>query len=67
MTVLRRHVAQLQAHGELLSPHGQHDLAIIAAALQQGPLARWRALRLPRFRRQTRRENLLFRLWFLFG
>jgi len=55
MAILRAHVAQLQTHAEHLTPQARDDLAIIADALQHGPMARWQALRLPGFRRQTYR------------
>ena len=52
---------------DLLSPHARQDLAVIAAALAGGPLARRQALSLSGFRRQTLSEDLLFRLWFVMG
>ena len=67
MNILRDHVAMLQRHIELLSPHARQDLAVIAAALAGGPFARRQALSLSGFRRQTLSEDLLFRLWFVIG
>jgi glycosyltransferase involved in cell wall biosynthesis len=67
MDIFRSHVASLASHDDLLSPAACHDLMIITTALAQGPTAKWRALQLPGFHRQTRKEDLLFRLWFLIG
>jgi hypothetical protein len=67
MAMFRGHVAALQAHSDLLSDRARADLAVIAAALAGGWLAKLRALSLPGFRRQTWLEDLVFRIWFLLG
>ncbi len=67
MTMMRRHVSQLQTYQAALSPQAQSDLSLISNALQGSYLDRVKALRSPHFRRQTALENLLFRFWFLMG
>ncbi len=67
MAMFRGHVAALQAHTDLLSDRARADLSIISTALAGGLRARLRALGLPGFRRQTRLEDLVFRIWFLLG
>jgi hypothetical protein len=67
MTVLRAHVDALCARPELLDARAREDLAIIAAALQGGPMRRIAALRKLHLRRQTWYETLLFQCWFLCG
>lgn len=67
MTMMRRHVAQLSAHEALLTEQARADLARIRAGLETGGPRRAAALRCPGFRRQTRLEDMLFRLWFMIG
>ena len=67
MTVLRGHVAGLQAQPALLTADNQAKLDVIAAGLGRTPLRRLRALSTAGLVRQTRSETLLFRLWFLVG
>jgi len=67
MTMLRRHVAALQTHPDLLSDRARADLIVIAGALSGGLRCKRRALSLPGFRRQTWLEDLVFRIWFLLG
>jgi hypothetical protein len=65
MTMMRRHVAQLHAHRDLLSTQAQADLELIRNGLTGGYSERLTALRCPDFKRATALENLLFRIWFL--
>ncbi|HQT74291.1 MAG TPA: glycosyltransferase [Acidiphilium sp.] len=67
MTMMRRHVRQLEAHGDLLAATARADLARIAAGLDGGFAPRLSAMRCPGLSRQTPLENLLFRLWFVLG
>lgn len=67
MDIFREHVTILQSHRNLLPFWVQDVLSSIATAMYRGPAAKWRALRLPGFRRQTRLEQIVFRLWFLIG
>lgn len=67
MAIFRGHVAALQANSDLLSDSARADLTIISTALAGGVLSKLRALTLPRFRRQTWLEDLVFRIWFLLG
>lgn len=67
MSMMRRHVRQLEAHGDLLAATARDDLARIAAGLEGGLAPRLSAVRCPGLSRQTALENLLFRLWFVFG
>jgi hypothetical protein len=67
MDLLRQHVAALLDQSELVSASARAELAAIAAALEQGRLARAVALRRYGLARQTWPENLLFRLWFIAG
>ena len=67
MGVLRDHVAALAAQPHLLCPESRAALAVIDAALRDGPRGRAAALRLPGMHRQTWQETLLFRVWFMVG
>ena len=67
MTMMRRHVRQLEAHGDLLTAAARADLARISAGLEGGFAPRLSAMRCPGLTRQTVLENLLFRLWFVLG
>ncbi len=68
MRLFRRHVAALLADQASLAPQARADLAVIAAALDSGGLARLLALlRLRALVRRTWPETMLFRLWFLLG
>lgn len=67
MRILRTHVAALQQYRDMLTPDTCKTLDIIANALQGNARAKWHALQLPGFRRQTAVETLLFRLWFITG
>jgi hypothetical protein len=67
MTVFWRHVAALRARPGLLPDRTWTLLTIIDRAGRGGIFARFKALRIPGFVRQTRLETLLFRLWFLLG
>jgi glycosyltransferase involved in cell wall biosynthesis len=67
MGLMRRHVDQLSLHADCLTEAARADLSRIEAGLARHGLRRVRALRCPGFRRQTRLENLLFRLWFISG
>lgn len=61
MDLLRERVAALLDQSELVSASARAELAAIAAALEQGRLARVAALRRYGLARQTWPENLLFR------
>jgi glycosyltransferase involved in cell wall biosynthesis len=67
MTMMRRHVAQLSFHADYLTEDARADLARIEAGLASYGVRRAWALRCPGFNRQTKLENLLFRLWFMTG
>jgi len=67
MTMFRKHVAALQTHPDLLSDRARADLIVIATALSGTLRDKLRALSLPGFRRQTRLEDMVFRIWFLLG
>ena len=67
MSVFRDHVKSLQDHEHLLTTEALLDLAMIGTAVETGLAAKWRVLQLPGFNRQSRRENTIFRLWFLIG
>jgi hypothetical protein len=67
MTVFWRHIDVLQAGPVPLPTDTRATLACIEKARRGGLTARFRALGIPGFTRQTRAENLLFRLWFLLG
>lgn len=67
MTMMRRHVAQLNMHSECLTAQARSKVLRISAGLEDGLLPRTRALFCPGLRRQTNLENLLFRVWFLIG
>jgi len=67
MGVMRQNVAALDAQRHLLTPQARQQLDQIKGALRGGPLRRMRALRLAGLRRQTWAEQVLFRLWFMFG
>ena len=67
MSVLRQHVATLQAQPELLPESTQQQLAVIADALNGSRIARLKTLFLPGFVRQTWLETVVFRVWFLLG
>jgi Glycosyl transferase family 2 len=61
------HVAALQSRPGLLPEGSCRVLATIVGASHGGMFARFRALFIPGFVRQTWLETLVFRLWFLFG
>lgn len=65
LTMMRRHVERLQAYRHRLAPQAAADLEVIAKGLAGGRPERLAALRLPEFKRATRLENFLFRIWFL--
>jgi hypothetical protein len=67
MRMLRQHVATLQARPELLTEDTRRQLAVIARGLGGGTGARFRALCLPGFIRQTWLETLVFWVWFMIG
>ena len=67
MTVFWHHVAALRARPEILPERTCAVLTIIDRAGRRGFAARFKALGLPGFVRQTWLETLLFRLWFLLG
>ncbi len=67
MTLLRAHVAGLQAAASLLTPDARAALDEIERALEGGVVLRWRTLRSLQLTRQTLGETLLFRAWFLLG
>jgi glycosyltransferase involved in cell wall biosynthesis len=67
MALLRQNVAALEAQSHILTPEARGELECIRAGLSGGPLRRWRALRRPGLRRQTWAEQVLFRIWFMFG
>ncbi len=65
MTMMRRHVARLEAYRHLLHPQEVAKLELISGGLSGGFGARMAALRCPGFRRASWAETLIFRLWFL--
>jgi hypothetical protein len=67
MGVLRANVAALEAQREMLTPAARRDLAVVADGLRGGPVRRLRALRLAGLRRQSWAEDVLFRVWFMWG
>ena len=67
MGLLRQNVAALDAQRHLLTPEARAQLDLIEQALRGGPLRRLRALRHAGLQRQGRAEQMLFRLWFMFG
>lgn len=67
MGLLRDHVAALASQPHLLCAEHRTSLAVIDAALRDGPRGRVAALRLPGMYRQTWPETLLFRVWFMTG
>ncbi len=64
MSVFWRHVAALRARPDLLPNKTREMLRIIDHAGRKGLWARFKALRIPGFVRQTWWETLVFRLWF---
>ena len=67
MSLFWSHVAALQSRPELLPEPTRAVLAKIVDASSSGWVARFRALFIPGFVRQTWLETLVFRLWFLLG
>ena len=67
MTLLRAHVAALQASAAALTPDARRALDEIEAALAGGVVRRWRSLRRLGLARQTVGETAVFRAWFLLG
>lgn len=67
MNRMRAHLRALEADAALITPEARAVVATLSAALAAGKLAQVKALATPGLRRQTRLENLLFRLWFLVG
>jgi glycosyltransferase involved in cell wall biosynthesis len=67
MAVFRANVAALTEQAGLLTPAARRDLAVVNAGLKGGLAARWRALRLPGFVRNSAAQTVLFRLWFMIG
>lgn len=67
MSLLRQNMAALDAQRHLLTPEARAQLDLIQQALRGGPLRRLRVLRHAGLRRQGRAEQMLFRLWFMFG
>jgi hypothetical protein len=67
VSLLRQHVATLQARPELLHESTHQQLAVIADALNGGRIARLKTFFLPGFARQNRLETLVFRVWLLLG
>jgi len=61
------HVTALQSRPGLLPEHTRTVLTQIVDASRGGLLARFKALSIPGFVRQTWLETLVFRLWFLLG
>ncbi len=67
MSVFWRHVSALRARQSLLPDRSLTLLTVIDRAGREGVYARFKALSISGFVRQTRLETLLFRLWFLLG
>ena len=67
MTVLRQNVAALSEQPGLVAPENRTALERIRRGLEGGPAARLPTLLLPGLRRQTWKETLVFRLWFIMG
>lgn len=67
MDRMRAHLRALEADAALITPEARAVVIALSAALTGGKLAQLKALATPGLRRQTRLENLLFRLWFLVG
>ena len=67
MGLMRQNVAALDAQRHLLTPQARDQVAELKAALDGNTLHRLRTLRMQGLRRQTRAEQMLFRLWFLCG
>jgi glycosyltransferase involved in cell wall biosynthesis len=67
MRLLRQHAKALMARPDLLTDDARHQLSVITHGLENGLWARATAIRLSGFARQTWLENLVFRLWFMFG
>jgi len=67
MGLMRQNVAALDAQRHLLTPEARTQLDMIQRALRGGPLQRMAVLRRAGLRRQGRAEQMLFRLWFMFG
>jgi len=67
MAQMRRNVVALDAQRHLLTPQAGQQVDVIKAALAGGVLHRLHVLRVGGLCRQTRSEQMLFRLWFMFG
>ena len=67
MGLLRENVAALDAQRHLLAPEAREQLDLIRQALHGGPWQRLAVLRRCGLRRQGRAEQMVFRLWFMFG
>jgi hypothetical protein len=67
MAMMRRHVGQLEKFGDLLSEDAKRDVKRIERGLRGNLHQRLRAVTCPGLQRQTRMENILFRLWFMIG
>ncbi|HQU05603.1 MAG TPA: hypothetical protein PLT25_12915 [Acidocella sp.] len=67
MTTMRRHAQALDATCLPLTPAARADLNLVEQALRGSVTHRVGALRCPRFKRNSRLENILFRFWFMTG
>jgi hypothetical protein len=67
ISILWGHVAALQSRPALLPEYTRSVLTTIVDAAKGGMFARFRALFIPGFVRQTWFETLIFRVWFLLG
>jgi glycosyltransferase involved in cell wall biosynthesis len=72
MSIFRANIAQLLQHSDLLTEQNVAQLARLRQALDITGFAGWRARhrllrQMPRLRRFTRAEQLVFHLWFLLG
>ena len=67
MDLLRENVAALDAQRHLLTPEARMQLDLIQQGLRGGPWQRLVALRRCGLRRQGWAEQLVFRVWFMFG
>ena len=67
MAMMRRHVTQLDRFGDLIADEALRDVKRIELGLSGDTRRRLHALTCPGLHRQTRMENLLFRLWFMIG
>ena len=67
MFTLRQNLAALRAQPDLITPASRALVQQLYEALESGPRQRLAALRIPKLRRRTLLETVLFRLWFLLG